>query len=707
MNYTDEKVKKTLRFEEARASKVVPVCTRFRDGYPKYGDKTKTQKVFVSGTKPEQREILVFDGDVLLGRVIHVDPEEVKTRAWNRTGSGPWALQPNSRYGFANPEHAERFAATILQAKKECGEYFAAKRKSDQERERTKISRIPLKALPFGSGDEFYPTPTALAGRMIGKINWKNVKTVLEPSAGKGDIVSAMIECSKAWRSPLYDQYRDSVSDMIDCIEIDPNLQALLKGLGYRVVADDFLTFHTYKKYDAIIMNPPFFNGDAHLLKAIELQEQAGGQICCLLNAETIRNPYTRRRQELLSKLKRYGAEYDFVENGFKKAERTSDVETVIISLTVPGPESRSNIVEELKKAPRYSGEYSPTALMEKGDVVRELIQLYNFEADAIVRLLREYQGLLPYLEPGPYDTAIVRLSVGRANDTTTVTTGTVNSALESLRKAFWYKLLHDPRLESMIGKMTEKMRRDYDSKIEAMRDRDFSEYNIRTLLLDIQSQLCQGLEDEIMRQFREMTNHALYDGCENVHYYNGWRTNHAAKVNMKVILPFYGAFGSCSWNKSDKLDKSSVIQYLSDLLKVLDFLDRGETSYRPSLSSEIDRANIGDGRRKVFTTYFEATFFKKGTCHIKFHEEARRVVDRLNIFAATHQKDGQNWLPPYFGKVSYDAMDDEGKSIIDSFYGDIEDPEKRHTEYAKVCQNPNYYLTSIDASSLPLLNES
>ena len=697
-----------LKFEDARASKIVPVCSRFRDGdrYPKHGDRT-TQKVFLHGTKPEQREIFVYNGDVLLGRIIHVEPTKVETSPWKRTGSGPWALQPNSKYGFVSPNHAERFCETILQAKKECGEYFAAELKSDQERERNKISRIPLKALPFGSGDEFFPTPTALAGRMIGKINWKDVKTVLEPSAGKGDIISAMIDCSKAWQSMLYDQYRGSISDMVDCIEIDQNLQALLKGLGYRVVADDFLTFHTYKKYDAIIMNPPFSNGDAHLLKAIELQEQAGGQICCLLNAETVRNPYTRRRQELLSKLKEYGAEYDFVKNGFRKAERTSSVETVIITLTVPEPESRSNIVEELKKAPRYSGEYSPTALMEKGDVVRELIQLYNFEADAIVRLLREYQGLLPYLEPGPYDTAIVRLSVGRVNDTTKITSETINSALESLREVFWHKLLHDPdpRLESMIGKMTEKMRQDYDGKIHEMRDRDFSEYNIRALLLDIQSQLCQGLEDEIMRQFREMTSHALYDGCQNVHYYNGWRTNHAAKVNMKVILPFYGAFGSYSWNKSDKLDKVSVIHYLSDLLKVLDFLDRGETSYRPSLSGEIDRANIGDGRRKVFTAYFEASFFKKGTCHIKFHEEARRVVDRLNIFAATHQKDGQNWLPPYFGKVSYDAMDDEGKAVIDSFYGDIEDPEKRHAEYEKVCQNPNYYLTSIDASSLPLLN--
>lgn len=656
-------------------------------------------------TKAENREIHVFDGNVLLGRIAHVDPEKIETREWERTGFGPWALQPSGRYGFCSPENANRFCETILQAKRECGEYFVAEMKREQERDKKKISHVPLKALPFGSGDEFFPTPTALAGRMIGKVNWGSVKYVLEPSAGKGDLVSAMVECSQAWQSPLYDRYRNAVDGMVDCIEIDPNLQALLKGLGYRVVADDFLAFRTHKKYDVILMNPPFSNGDAHLMKAIELQERYGGQICCLLNADTIRNPYTRRRQELLNKLSWYGAEFDYVKNGFRKAERVSDVETVIVYLTVPAPESHSNIVEELKKAPQYSGEYAPTALMEKGDMVHELIQLYNFEADAIVRLLREYQGLLPYLEPGDYDSAIIRLSVGRHDrGTTKVTAETINDALESLRAIFWHKLLHDPRLEPMIGKMTERMRRDYDGKINEMRDRDFSEYNIRALLLDIQSQIRQGLEGAIMSQFEEMTRHALYDGCQNVHYYSGWKTNNAMKVNMKVILPFHSAFGSYSWDKSDKLDKSNVISYLSDTLKVLDFLDRGETSYRPSLSGEIDRANIGNGRRKIDTSYFEATFYKKGTVHIKFHEDARTVVDRLNIFAATHQKNGQNWLPPYFGAVSYDAMDDDGKAIIDGFYGDIGDAEARQAEYAKVCRNPGYYLTTIDSANIPLL---
>lgn len=54
----------------------------------------------------------------------------------------------------------------------------------------------------------------------------------------------------------------------VDCIEIDPELRNILKGKNHHVVHDDFLTFHTYKQYDLIVMNPPFSEGDKHLLKS-------------------------------------------------------------------------------------------------------------------------------------------------------------------------------------------------------------------------------------------------------------------------------------------------------------------------------------------------------------------------------------------------------------------------------------------------------
>ncbi len=76
------------------------------------------------------------------------------------------------------------------------------------------------------------------------------------------------------------------------------------------IVHDDFLTFQSRKHYDLIVMNPPFADGEAHLLKAIELQKRWGGQIRCLLNAETLLNPYTNRRKVLQSQLAELGARW-------------------------------------------------------------------------------------------------------------------------------------------------------------------------------------------------------------------------------------------------------------------------------------------------------------------------------------------------------------------------------------------------------------
>src|SRR5215510_8996914 len=128
--------------------------------------------------------------------------------------------------------------------------------------------------------DDFFPTPEPLIQKMIDALDLSLIGTVLEPSAGKGDIC-------------YYIKDRLNHYASIDTIEIDDDLQAALKGKGYHLVFDDFLNFTTHKKYDLIIANFPFSEGDKHLLKAIQLQEHYGGLLIYLVNAETIKNPYT------------------------------------------------------------------------------------------------------------------------------------------------------------------------------------------------------------------------------------------------------------------------------------------------------------------------------------------------------------------------------------------------------------------------------
>lgn len=144
----------------------------------------------------------------------------------------------------------------------------------------------------------FYPTPEPLAEKLLGGIKWNMVDCVLEPSAGKGDL--ALFAAKKMFYArhsyPPHDDrsIREAAEEAdIDCIEIDPLLRNTLEGRGFRVIHDDFLSFETQKRYSLIVMNPPFDQGAEHFLKAFELMEH-GGEIRCILNAQTIRNPWHR-----------------------------------------------------------------------------------------------------------------------------------------------------------------------------------------------------------------------------------------------------------------------------------------------------------------------------------------------------------------------------------------------------------------------------
>ena len=118
----------------------------------------------------------------------------------------------------------------------------------------------------------------------------------------------------------------------MDVIELSADFRAILKDKGLRVVHDDFLTFRPNKKYAAIIMNPPFSKGAAHLNKALDIQ-QDGGAVRCILNAETIRNPCTNERKALVARLQKLGAKIEYRANAFTNGARRADVEIAIVSV--------------------------------------------------------------------------------------------------------------------------------------------------------------------------------------------------------------------------------------------------------------------------------------------------------------------------------------------------------------------------------------
>lgn len=548
-----------------------------------------------------------------------------------------------------------------------------------------------VKRLPASPDAEFYPTPSTLAGQMAALVDWRHVETILEPSAGKGDLIEFAAKCAanRAWKSQKSYWRPDEQYKRYDCIEIDPNLSHILTGNGFRVVHDDFLTFDTVKHYDLIIMNPPFSNGDEHLLKALSMQRDRGGQIVCLLNAETIRNAYTNRRKVLADALAEYGATIRFVSGAFAHAERKSDVEVAIVYCNIPAAHRTSFIFDGLKKAAaaEQAKNHAPEALVA-GGWIEQMVSAFNLEAKAGVALMNEYNALAPYIMSGSgeYDKPLIKLSV-KDHDVSFAGSDTVNSYLRALRYKYWSSMM---QRRELTERMTSAMQNEYDAKVRELQDYDFTRVNVERVIREIMGQLCRGVEESIMALFEQLSaKHSWFPECEkNIHYFNGWATNKAHKVNSKVILPLNG-FYAC-WDGKKKLESREFANTICDIERALSYLD-GEGAI-----SRIDPYSVAQmaetcQRTTVSFSYFDATFYKKGTCHIKFSKEAQILVDRLNIFAARQR----SWLPPCYGKKQYAAMTPEEQAVIDDFQGE--------EDYDAVMRDPGHYIVA-PAQNISLL---
>ncbi len=564
---------------------------------------------------------------------------------------------------------------------------------------------------------EFYPTPKSLVNKMLDGIDWKYVETILEPSAGKGDILRGI---AKKEDYPYFD---------VDCIEIDPNLRQILKynfsgerenvligkeekldpkyvwnrvkreydkipspnpeelkniqeelkcffKNGIHIVHDNFLTYNPFKQYDLIILNPPFSNGDKHLLKALKMQEK-GGNIICLLNAETLKNPYTETRRELLKQLNKYNAQIEYIENAFTSAERKTNVEIALIKVSIEQVQEESDIYNHFKKAEEIEDFNYEATEIEVTDYIKAAVNQFNVEVKAGIELIRQYQALKPYImssfdEEDRYKTPLIKIDT------------TPKEYLKSVRLKYWEALLSNPKF---TGKLTSKLQDEYRKKVNKLADYDFTEFNIYTLSAEMNTQIKRGIEDEIIAMFDRLTaEHSYYPECQkNRHYYDGWKTNKAHKIDKKVIIPCYGIFDS--WSGKPRVYEAR--KALEDIERILNFLN-GSMATDVSLWGNLECSFNRNETKNIELKYFKATFYKKGTVHLTF--TCPELIERFNIYAAQNK----SWLPPCYGKTAYSNMNAEEKAVIDSFQG-----EKAYNE---VMQKSSYYLAPVTNNQMLML---
>lgn len=475
-------------------------------------------------------------------------------------------------------------------------------------------------------GNQFYPTPDSLVQKMI-EPYFKTLKSkehgwehrylkadkILEPSAGKGNILDYL--CVHGMRDKKQN---------IACCELDPELRMILGGKRYRVVDSDFLTYEPdNESFDLIIMNPPFKDGVDHILKAWEI---ASKHVVCVLNAETIRNPYTEKRQLLRELIERYG-KYEFHCEQFVDAENPTDVEIAIVWLEKPEVQPEVEFDEEYEKefTPNI-GEFNENALASR-NLIEALVQQYESAKALLVeihQLGKKYNFYTKDLSKNHEEKETVH--------------GSLKESVDNMKRQFWRYVFDKTNLGR---KTTSKFQKDFDTFTTSTQDMAFSVNNIVSVLDLFRMNIGSIMERCLLEAFDAA---CAYHSDNKIHR-EGWKTNDSYRCAKKIIMPYGIRYDKDSY--SPWCDYWSRSDFFTDLDKVMCFLTGRDIEHIRSIAWAVQERirylnsnQSADHRMPFESSFFEIKIFKKGTIHIEFHDED--LWNRFNIEAAK----GKNWLP-------------------------------------------------------------
>lgn len=495
---------------------------------------------------------------------------------------------------------------------------------------------------------DFYPTPASLISRMWRKVDRNRVSNILEPSAGKGDILDYI--------KSIYEY--NGCAPKVSAIELDDDLRAALVGKKYRVIDSDFLAYSGLDKFDLIIGNPPFDHGDIHLLKAINMLYS--GQIVFLLNAETLKNPCTNTRKELVQKLDELKADIEYIPRAFADAERKTMVEVALVYISI----ERDVEVELFGGCTDKAQDETLDADFEAKDIAsRNTVEFMVESFDAAVKVGTEV--ILSYFKAKRLVGEVMTLKVKDERDAygDPNLNETFNAFLAKLRKEYWKTVLDIPEVKK---RMTTKEVQEFHRRIEIQSDMDFTERNIRAFIVDLLGKYDQILNRAVAELFDTFTMKFNYhDECaKNIHYFNGWKTNKAFYVNKKVIVPWRQMIGG--YNNGVTCGGSldfGLRRALDDIDMVMNYFTL-ESDF-VSLADASEQAMKTGQTSKIESSHFIITFYLKGTMHLTFRNPD--TLRRFNIVACKEK----HFLPEDYGRKKYTDMTNDEKSVVKEFEGE------------------------------------
>lgn len=166
--------------------------------------------------------------------------------------------------------------------------------------------------------DGFFPTPEALGRKLVALADVQPSETICEPEAGLGHIAELIAE--------------EHPDNELTCIEYYQPLHAALQLKGFNAINTDFLQYNE-RKFDVIIMNPPFENNADidHVLHAWDLLNPKGRIVAVMAGNKS---KSQQKVSDFMEFLLNHGHYNENPTGSFETAFRPTGVNTITVVLT-------------------------------------------------------------------------------------------------------------------------------------------------------------------------------------------------------------------------------------------------------------------------------------------------------------------------------------------------------------------------------------
>ena len=446
----------------------------------------------------------------------------------------------------------------------------------------------------FSNNPDFYPTPNEVIEQMMLVEDYVG-KTVLEPSAGSGNIVK--------WLK------LNGSCNVVAC-ENDLTLRKLLNNVC-PLVGDDFLklTADQVSYVDLIVMNPPFSHGAEHIMHAWEIAP-SGCTIIALCNSTNVNATCYREYRKLQEVVNLYGCS-EFLGDVFSTSERKTNVNVSLVKLykQADGEDEFSGYFFSQEDEDAVN-QNTKEGLMPY-NVVRDLVNRYISAVKLFDSVMEVSNQINEIAKVEKFSLPIYFTAVNAEDRSTTITRAQYK---KELQKYYWRVILRKLNMEKFA---TSKLHQQINRFVEKQSNVPFTMKNVYSVLNMVIQTTGQRMRTALSEAFDLICSLS----AENSTAGETWKTNANYMVNRKFIVSWITEYDTRWPNPFVKLRIGGNKDKIEDICKALCFLTGTDYNNMESLSSFVGENQLAWGGWFDWG-FFRCRAYKKGTMHFEFKDE-------------------------------------------------------------------------------------